>query len=122
MYLLGFLYRSSRGGLLRPFVALELEEAHLPATVAGRHCQALSGHLSVCGPLTYFRLLYEFHYAKKAIALSIFKQTRTVASPFLNLIDMLLDTRFRVCFCCHVAPPSSPGSPHTMVMPAEVAR
>ena len=40
MYLLGFLYRSSRGGSLRHFVALELEKAHLPATIAG---ETLSG-------------------------------------------------------------------------------
>lgn len=53
---------------------------------------------SLHGSLTYFQLLCDFYYVKKASALSIFKQTRSVALPCFYLINLLLDSGFRVCF------------------------
>lgn len=69
------------------------------------------------GSLTYFQLLCDFYYVKKASALSIFKQTRSVALPCFYLINLLLDSGFRVCFSSPVAPPSSsPSSPRALGM------
>jgi len=74
------------------------------------------------GSLTYFQLLCDFYYVKKASALSIFKQTRSVALPCFYSIDLLLDPGFRVCFYSPVAPPSSsPSSPRALGMLAEAA-
>ena len=74
------------------------------------------------GSLTYFRLLCDFCYIKKASALSIFKQTRSVALPCFYLINLLLDAGFRVCFYSPVAPPSSsPCSPRALGMLREAA-
>lgn len=110
--LLRFPRRSSPGGWLWPFVALGLQSWRTLISqppLLGRPWQAL------CGSLTYFELLCGFPHVKKASSLSIFKQTRSVASPCLNPVDLLLDPRFRVCFCCPVATPSSPpSSPHAL--------
>lgn len=71
---------------------------------------------------TYFKLLCDFHHIKKASVLSIFKHTRSVASPWFTLTDLLLDTRFRVGFCGPDAPPSSsPNDPLAWVMLREAA-
>lgn len=64
-YLLRFLCRSSRGGSCDLWWHWSLRKLISQLQLLGRHCQALSRHLSVCGPLTYFKPLHEFHHVRK---------------------------------------------------------
>lgn len=108
-----FPIKTAHGVGLWPFVALGLQSWRklISQPQMRRWWQALYGSL------TYFQLLCDFYYVKKASALSIFKQTRSVALPCFYLINLLLDSGFRVCFSSPVAPPSSsPSSPRALGM------